>query len=140
MKYYLPILCLLFIAIQSSIGQNNKDYKILFDITSKDTADHQTVVRHVSAMGQAYPDARLEVVIYGGAIGMVLKDKSVVGQNIQTITDKNKNISFKVCQSTMKRNNIDKSQLIPGVEVVPDAIIEIVTKQAEGWGYIKEAH
>jgi uncharacterized protein len=37
----------------------------------------------------------------------------------------------------MKRHNVDKTQLLPGVEVVPDAIFEIVTKQSEGWGYIK---
>jgi intracellular sulfur oxidation DsrE/DsrF family protein len=37
----------------------------------------------------------------------------------------------------MQRYNIDKSQLIPGVEVVPDGIYEIITKQREGWGYIK---
>ena len=38
----------------------------------------------------------------------------------------------------MKRHNVDASQLLPGVTVVPDAIMEIVTKQNEGWGYIKE--
>jgi uncharacterized protein len=138
MKNYL-LACLLFIAIQP-IHSQEKAYKILFDITSNDTADHQTVIRHVTAMGQAYPDAKLEVVIYGGAIAMVLKDKSAVAQNIQSITDKNKNISFKVCESTMKRNNIDRTKLLSAVDVVPDAIIEIVTKQGEGWGYIKEAH
>lgn len=41
---------------------------------------------------------------------------------------------------TMKRNNIDKSQLVPGVEVVPDGIYEIVSKQQAGWGYIKVVH
>jgi hypothetical protein len=41
---------------------------------------------------------------------------------------------------TMKRNNVDKSQLLPGVEIVPDGIYEIISKQHEGWGYIKVAH
>jgi intracellular sulfur oxidation DsrE/DsrF family protein len=40
----------------------------------------------------------------------------------------------------MKRMNVDKSQLIPGVEVVPDGIYEIISKQRENWGYIKVAH
>ena len=116
-----------------------KDYKILFDITSKDTADHHTVVRHVGGMAEAYPDAKLEVVIYGGAINMVLPERSVVAGSLKTLTA-NKNVSFKVCAGTMKRYNIDKSQLLPGIEVVPDAIIEIITKQGQGWGYIKESH
>jgi intracellular sulfur oxidation DsrE/DsrF family protein len=40
----------------------------------------------------------------------------------------------------MKRYNIDKTQLLPGVEVVDDGIWEIIQKQQEGWGYIKVAH
>jgi uncharacterized protein len=40
----------------------------------------------------------------------------------------------------MKNNNVDKSQLIPGVQVVPDGIYEIISKQKQGWGYIKASH
>jgi intracellular sulfur oxidation DsrE/DsrF family protein len=39
----------------------------------------------------------------------------------------------------MKRYNVAKTQLLPGVETVPDGIIEIIDRQREGWGYIKEA-
>ena len=70
---------------------------------------------------------------------MTLPEKSVVAGSIRTLTE-NKNVSFKVCEGTMKRYNINKSQLLPGVQTVPDAIIEIITKQGQGWGYIKEAH
>ena len=41
---------------------------------------------------------------------------------------------------TMKRDKIDNAQLITGVETVPDAIYEIITRQSEGWGYIKVSH
>jgi intracellular sulfur oxidation DsrE/DsrF family protein len=37
----------------------------------------------------------------------------------------------------MKKHQIDKSMLLPGVEIVADGIYEIITKQREGWGYIK---
>jgi intracellular sulfur oxidation DsrE/DsrF family protein len=39
----------------------------------------------------------------------------------------------------MKRHKVDVSQLIPGVTTVPDGILEIIKRQSEGWGYIKEA-
>jgi len=32
---------------------------------------------------------------------------------------------------------VDKSQLLPNVQIVPDGIGEIVAKQNAGWGYIK---
>ena len=52
---------------------------------------------------------------------------------------KKENVSFKICAGTMNRYEVKKGQLIKGVDVVPDGIVEIVTKQAEGWGYIKES-
>jgi intracellular sulfur oxidation DsrE/DsrF family protein len=116
-----------------------KPVKILFDITSKDTLTHQAVLRHVTGMSAAYPDAVLEVVIYGGALPMVVQAKSSAVNAIQKLATQ-KNVSFKVCAQTMKRYEVEASALIAGVQVVPDAIIEIVTKQGEGWGYIKESH
>jgi intracellular sulfur oxidation DsrE/DsrF family protein len=120
-------------------GAQTKPVKILFDVTSKDSLTHQAVLRHVKGMSSAYANSNFEVVVYGGAISMLLKDQSTVSDAIQSVSA-NKNVAFAVCAETMKRQNIDKSQLIPGVIVVPDAIMEIVTKQGEGWGYIKEAH
>jgi uncharacterized protein len=111
-------------------------YKVVFDITSSDTAAHKTVIRQMRGISQSRPDAQLEVAIYGDALAMAMKDKSIIADAIQELSS-NKKASFKVCGATMKRHNVDKTQLLPGVEVVPDAIFEIVTKQHEGWGYIK---
>lgn len=116
-----------------------KPVKVVFDITSGDTLTHQAVLRHVSGMAKAYPQSTFEVVIYGGALPMVLKNKSTVSKGIQKL-ENYPNVSFKVCEETMKRFNVDKTQLLSSVGTVPDAIIEIVTRQGEGWGYIKEAH
>ena len=116
-----------------------KPVKIVFDITSKDTLTHEAVMRHVTGMAAAYPQSSFEVVIYGGAISMALKEKSTVSKSIQKL-ENSSNVSFKVCEETMKRYNVDKSQLLPKMGTVPDAILEIVTKQGEGWGYIKESH
>ena len=123
---------------QASIAQTNP-VKIVFDITSKDTLAHQGALRHVNNMSKAYPQSTFEVVIYGSALSMVVKGKSTIEKDLATFVG-NKNVSFKVCAATMKRYNVDKSQIVTGVEVVPDAIMEIVTKQGEGWGYIKEGN
>ena len=89
-------------------------------------------------MAKAYPESKFEVVVYGGALPMVTAGKSTIAKGIKEL-EINKNVSFKVCEVTMKRHNVNKSQLLPSVQVVPDAIMEIVTKQGEGWGYIKES-
>jgi intracellular sulfur oxidation DsrE/DsrF family protein len=136
MKKYLILVLLGLSAIAH--GQT-KPVRIVFDVTSKDTLTHQAVLRHVNGMSASYPNSSFEVVVYGAAVSMFVKDQSRVSKDIETACAK-KNISFIVCEQAMKRHNIDKSQLLPGVVVVPDGILEIVTKQGEGWGYIKEAH
>ena len=131
---------ILFVTLVSStlFGQQ-KPVKILFDVSSTDSLVHQSAIRHVELMTNSYKDSQFEVVIYSGALPMVINGKSSVAKQIQQLSA-NKNVSFKVCEVTMKRQNVDASKLVTGVSVVPDAIIEIVTKQGEGWGYIKEAH
>ena len=115
-----------------------KPVKIVFDVTSKDTLTHQAVLRHVEGMAKAYPDAMLEVVIYGNAWPLAVKGKT--SSDMVEKLSQEQNISFKVCGITMERYKVPESDLVAGVEVVPDAIIQIVTRQGEGWGYIKEAH
>ncbi|MBC9930584.1 DsrE family protein [Chitinophaga qingshengii] len=116
------------------------DYKVIFDITSKTPEAQQTVIRQVNGIIKENPNAQLEVAVYGDALDMVLKDKSTVAPALSELISGHKNVSFKVCGATMKRNNKTSAELIPGVQVVPDAIYEIITKQREGWGYIKVAH
>jgi len=115
------------------------DYKVVFDITSKDTIDHKNVIRWVNEISKADSNAQVEVVFYGQSLDMVLKDKSIMPEVITNIAA-NKNLSFKVCAIAMKAYHLDKSQLIPGIETVPDGIYEIVSKQRDGWGYIKVSH
>jgi hypothetical protein len=52
-----------------------KDYKVVFDLTSKDTAAHRTVLRYIDLITKEAPDAQLEVVFYGQSLDMVRNDK-----------------------------------------------------------------
>ncbi|SHF22151.1 DsrE family protein [Flavisolibacter ginsengisoli] len=123
----------------SSLLQAQKDYKVVFDLTSRDSVDHKNIIRWLNEITAAEPNANLEVVLYGKSLDMVTKDKSVVSNAVQQLASK-PNVAFKVCAIAMKNNNVDKGQLIQGVQVVPDGIYEIIAKQKEGWGYIKASH
>lgn len=137
MKKQFLLLGFLFAAISFAYGQ--KDYKVVFDLTSKDTLDQQSLLRWAREVSNASKDAQIEVVMYGKGVSLVAKDRTQYANNIQKLLE-NKNISFKACAVALKAQGIDKSQLVPGVEVVPDGIYEIVSKQREGWGYIKAVH
>lgn len=114
------------------------DYKVVFDLTSKDSLDQRAVVRWVSEVSKAAADAKVEVVMYGQGFNFVL-NKSMYADAVTKLAA-NKNVSFKVCAVALKNNNVDKSELLSCVEIVPDGIYEIISKQKQGWGYIKAVH
>ena len=116
-----------------------QEVKVIFDVTSGDEKIHQSTMRHVKMMSNAYPDSEFEVVVYSSALNMMLKDKSSVRKEIEEVL-KNDNITMNVCAMTLKRYGLKQSDLVSGVGTVPDGIIEIIDKQNKGWGYIKEAN
>ena len=127
------MLCLL----STMVLAQEKPVKIVFDVTSSNTGVHESAMRHVKMMAKAYPDSKFEMVMYSGAYGMVIKDKSTVSADMEALA-KNENVDFVVCQASLNRHKIDASQLVSGVRAVPDGILEIIQKQGQGWGYIKE--
>jgi hypothetical protein len=137
MKQYLLSICTLLVA--TIAGAQEKNYKVVFDMSSKDTINQQAITREISLIKGAAPEAKLEVVIYGQGLDLVVQGRSAQQPAVQKLIADNK-ASFKVCAMTLKRNNITQDQLVPGVEIVPDGIYEIISKQREGWGYIKVGH
>ena len=116
----------------------NKDYKVVFDLTSKDSLNQQSLLREMSLIKEGNPDAKVEAVVYGQGLALITKDNSSQAGAIQQLLAM-KDVSIKVCALAMKRQQVDASQLLPGVQVVPDGIYEIIARQRDGWGYIKVA-
>lgn len=137
MKKFIFLLCLFVLHAFFLAAQPN--YKVVFDLTSKDTMDHKMAIRWMNEVLKAEPTAKVEVVLFGQSLDMIVQNKSVVSEAITRMAA-HKNASFKVCRVAMKAHNIDMSQLVAGVETVPDGIYEIISKQREGWGYIKVSH
>ncbi len=136
MKKYI-ILVFILLGSSSLISAQNEPIKVVFDVTSDDSAVHGSTIRHVQYMSEEYPDSEFEVVMYSGAYNMVNKNSSTVADELEKLAKKD-NVAFVVCKATIDRHNMTDSDLILGVATVPNGIYEIFTKQKEGWGYIKE--
>ncbi len=133
-KIFLTTAFLVSIFLQSFAQQ--KPYNIVFDLTTSDTATHQRLIRWINGILTSHPDAKIEVVFYGKALDMIVKDKSTVSGDIIKLGT-GKKVTFAACEHAMQVFNISKNQLLNGVTTVPDALYELITKQAEGYGYIK---
>ncbi len=82
------------------------------------------------------PKTKLEVIVYGEALPMLMKDQSNVAGEIAKYMN-NDNVVFTACELSMNLLQVDKNQLLSGVGTVENAVVEIVNKQALDWGYIK---
>lgn len=133
------IVVVILLLIGGLVHAQENPIKVVFDVTSSDPATHASTVRHVKLMSQAYPDSEFEIVGYSGSLNMFLADKSTVKEDMEALM-KNENVKVRICAATMKRHEATEDDLIEGVKSVPDGIMEIITLQQQGWGYIKEAH
>jgi hypothetical protein len=131
------IFSLIFFSLVSNAQQ--KPMKIVFDLASSDTTDQGGVLRQFNNVLRQAPDTELEVVCHGSAIYMLVKEKSVFESRMQDVLAKGK-VSFKVCANSMKRLGVDPSQILPLAQIVPVSILELASKQSEGWAYIKAGH
>lgn len=138
MKRLLVVFLLTFLSIGLGFAQD-RPYRVVFDLTSRDSLDQKAVMRWVTEISASNPKAELEVVMYGKGFELVMPEKSTVLTELKNAM-KNPNVTFKVCQVALKNNKTDKSQLLKDVQTVPDGIYEIISKQQQRWGYIKVSH
>jgi intracellular sulfur oxidation DsrE/DsrF family protein len=124
------------ISLISLPGLAQKNYKVVFDLTSKDSNDQKTVIRWLNEVSKAEPTAQMEVVMYGQGLDLVTRGKSAVSEDVLRLAQNN-NVAFKVCRVAMKAHNLQPGDLLQGVQTVPDGIYEVISKQQQGWGYIK---
>lgn len=138
MKRIIFIFCLTLLAFGLSYSQA-QPYRVVFDLTSRDSLDQKAVMRWIKEVSTTSPKAEMEVVMYAKGFELVMPEKSTMLAEVKEAM-KNPNVSFVACEVALKNNKVDKSQLLQGVKTVPDGIYEIISKQQEHWGYIKVSH
>jgi intracellular sulfur oxidation DsrE/DsrF family protein len=121
------------------VQAQTQPYRVVFDLTSRDSLEQKAVLRWLREVGTSSPSAEMEVVMYAKGFELVMPERSAYIAEVKEAM-KSPNVTFKVCAIALKNNNVDKSQLLPGVQTVPDGIYELVSKQQNHWGYIKVMH
>lgn len=122
-----------------TVAAQTKQHKVVFEITSADTADYRTVLRQINNVYKDAPGTKVEVVCHGPAIFMLVKEKTVLAEMMQDLKTKQQ-VVFAACANSMRKNNLSADQLVPVATVVPNGVLETVAKQEEGWSYIKAGH
>ncbi len=135
MKFFFQILFSFFFFTAYS---QEKAHRIVFQLNTEDTVVHKQLMKQFGNILSVSPSTQIEVVCHGAGISMLLTGKTVVASKIKSF--KEKGVIFYACEFSMKEKNIEKSAMLPSAEYVPAGIIEIVSKQEQGWSYIKSGN
>ena len=140
MKKYILLFMVAISAIQLNAQQQATDvdlaeHKIIFQLTSADTNVHKMMIRQLGNVLAGAPNSKIEVVCHGPGINVLMTKQTIVHPKVTEL--KNKGIKFIACENTMKEKKITKEEIIPEAAFVKVGILEIVTKQEEGWSYIR---
>jgi intracellular sulfur oxidation DsrE/DsrF family protein len=136
MKYIKFIFLALLTMSSIQAKAQKKQHKIVFAFTNaQDTLQQKAFTKQLQNLREHWPKAKIEVVVYNNGIDYLMSSKS---KHIAAIKDlKAKDISFIVCENTMKQRKVQASELLPEAQIIPAGIAEIVEKQEMGWSYIK---
>jgi len=137
MRRILVVACFV-LCFAGLVQAQESPYRVVFDLTSNDSLNQRAVMRWVNEITQSNPQAQVEVVMYGKGFELVMPDRSTYIHEVEKAV-KNPNVTFRVCEVALKNNKVPKSALLSEVGTVPDGIYEIISKQHQGWGYIKVA-
>lgn len=125
---------LTFGVVNFSVGQTKK-HRIVFHLATSDTLAHKALVKQLSNVLDYWNTAKIEVVVHNNGVSFMKLGEARFAKEIEALKDRG--IVFAVCENTLKQRKIEKHQLLKTASFVPVGLVEIVTRQEEGWAYIK---
>jgi intracellular sulfur oxidation DsrE/DsrF family protein len=126
---------LLSIAQQGSEVIDMKKHKIVIQFADSDSVAQVRVTQQVGNVLRCWPNAEIEVVCLAAGLDLLMSSKSKAGKAVADWSSKG--IVFAACNNTMKMRNVTKAELLNEAVVVPSAIVELATKQEQGWSYFR---
>ncbi len=76
----------------------------------------------------------LEIVVYGPGIGMLKTGSAVAGRIAEALKA---GVTVVACETTMKALKLEPADMLPDIGYVPAGVVELMTKQHQGWAYIR---
>ena len=129
-----------FLPIVATAQQNSevidlKKHKIVMQFADSDSLAQVRVTQQVGNVLRCWPNAEIEIVCLAGGLDLLMTSKSKASKEVADWSAKG--IVFAACNNTMKNRNIKKEDLLSQAVVVPSAIVELATKQEQGWSYFR---
>ena len=113
-----------------------KKERVVLQVSDDSPKTWNQALNVVKNIQQAYgkDKVQVEVVAFGNGIGM-LKMDSEVGNRIEETLQSGAHVY--ACQNTMRARKLSKDDMLAKIGYVPAGIIEIITRQKQGWAVVR---
>ena len=109
--------------------------KVVMQVSDANPATWNLALNNVKNFQAATKgQAKIEIVAYGPGIGMLTADSEVANRVTEAVDS---GVKVAACGNTMKAKNLTKADMNPKVDIVPGGVVEIVTREMEGYSYIR---
>jgi intracellular sulfur oxidation DsrE/DsrF family protein len=118
-------------------GVSMKKYRVIFHIDEPSKGRANQVLMNITNLLDDLGQDVVEVELLangGGVRAMARGSESAAGQ-VEVLAQRG--VHFVACQHSLEHLSMQREELLDLVDVVPAGVSELVTKQAEGWAYIR---
>lgn len=146
---------ILFLLLISFLQADDKTAKVVIDLTTSDVVKFEKNILkgievHKTHYANILKELEVVVVIHGGAYKFFLKnltnskykeDKKLLKvyndlkKRIATMSDTYE-VEFLMCKAGMKKNQLQESNIVEFVKIIPTSTIGLIDKQNEGFAYL----
>ena len=113
-----------------------KKHRIVVQVSDNDPAKWNLALNNIRNLQEDVGAANVEVemVAYGPGIAMLKMESPVASR----IADASKaGVKVIACENTMKGQKLTRDDMVGGISYVQAGVTEIMTKQGEGWAYLR---
>lgn len=124
-------------------------YKVIFHIDEPSKGRADQVLMNITNLLDDLGDSSVDVELLANGGGVRALSKAADGQAEQVeqaslveqaplvLALAKRGVRFVACQNSLNHLNMQRSDLLDLVEVVPAGVSELVRKQNQGWAYIR---
>jgi uncharacterized protein len=123
---------------QGATGQKStpKRHKLVIQVSDNDPAKWNLALNNAKNVqddvGAANVD--IEIVAYGPGIGMLKLESPSASRVAEAMKA---NVKVIACENTMRNLKLTPGDMQAAISYVPAGVTEIMTKQGEGWAYVR---
>ncbi len=109
---------------------------VVFQVSDNDPAKWNLALNNANNVLKDLGDQKpqIEIVVYGPGIGMLKADATTANRVNEAVKS---GVSVVACENTMRAQKLTKADMNTSIGYVPAGVVEIMTRQSQGWSYIR---